>query len=276
MMAQIIDRQRLKAETRELLSSAQVSPKAMTALYLLISLAISFVADLASLAGGPLSIFASILSNLLDMVLVTGFVLYCMAIRRGERAEYFTLFDGFSFVGKIILLNIVIYLFIFLWSMLFVIPGIIAAYRYRFALLNLYENPGIGVMEALDMSKRQTLGYKGQLLTLDLSYLGWILLASLPLIVVESLMIQEVGADGMLGIYTVAAPETVAFLPTWVWNIITSLWSAVVAVFYMPHYQCTELGYFEIAKSTSGIGEGVSPRQDQGPWGNGPDNLGGY
>ena len=89
-------------------------------------------------------------------------------------------------------------------------------------------------------------------------------------------MIQEVGADGMLGIYTVAAPEAVAFLPTWVWNIITSLWSAVVAVFYMPHYQCTELGYFEIAKSTSGIGEGVSPRQDQGPWGNGPDNLGGY
>ena len=45
--------------------------------------------------------------------------------------------------------------------------GIVAAYRYRFALYNLYENPGIGVMEALDMSKRQTLGYKSQLFTLD-------------------------------------------------------------------------------------------------------------
>ena len=98
----------------------------------------------------------------------------------GRRAEYLTLFDGFSFVGKVILLNIVIYLFTFFWSLLFVIPGIIAAYRYRFALYNLYENPGIGVMEALNMSKQQTLGYKGQLFMLDLSYIGWLLLASLP------------------------------------------------------------------------------------------------
>ena len=52
----------------------------------------------------------------MSMVLAAGFVLYCMAVRRGERAEYLTLFDGFSFVGKVILLNIVIYLFTFLWS----------------------------------------------------------------------------------------------------------------------------------------------------------------
>ena len=105
-------------------------------------------------------------------------MLYCMAIRRGERAEYLTLFDGFSFVGKIILLDIISGFFIVLWSMLFLIPGVIAAYRYSFASFNLYENPGIGVMEALDMSKRQTLGYKSQLFTLDLSYLGWSLLSA--------------------------------------------------------------------------------------------------
>ena len=86
-------------------------------------------------------------------------------------------------MGKVILLNIVIYLFTFFWSLLFVIPGIIAAYRYRFALYNLYENPGIGVMEALNMSKQQTLGYKGQLFMLDLSYIGWLLLASLTSVV---------------------------------------------------------------------------------------------
>ena len=59
----------------------------------------------------------------MSMVLASGFVMYCMAIRRGERAEYLTLFDGFSFVGKVILLNIVIYLFTFFWSLLFVIPA---------------------------------------------------------------------------------------------------------------------------------------------------------
>ena len=276
MMAQIIDRKRLKAEMRELLRSAQVSPRGMAAMYLLLSLSLSTVAGFAGLAGGLLGTFASILSSLIDVVLAAGFVMYCMAIRRGERAEYLTLFDGFSFAGKIILLTIITDLFIILWSTLFFIPGIIAAYRYRFALYNLYENPGLTPMEALDMSKRQTLGYKSQLFLLDLSYVGWVILASLPLLLVESLLFEEMGLDGIYSIYTVAAPETLASLPLWVWDIITGVWSAAVAVFYLPHYRCTELGYFEIAKSTSGVGEGAGPQPDQGPWRNGPDDLGGY
>ena len=63
---------------------------------------------------------------------------------------YESLFDAFPFAGKVILLSIVEGVFIFLWSMLFVIPGIIAAYRYSFAMLNLCENPELGVMEALE------------------------------------------------------------------------------------------------------------------------------
>ena len=59
--------------------------------------------------------------------------------------------------------------------------GIVAAYRYRFAMLNLCENPEIGVMEALNMSKAQTLGFKWQLFVLDLSFLGWQLLCALTL-----------------------------------------------------------------------------------------------
>ena len=164
MMAAIVDRRRLKEETRELLRTAQVSSRGMTALYLGILVVLSLVNSLTSSigSGGILSTFVSILTNLMSAVLAAGFVMYCMAIRQGQRAEYLTLFDGFSFVGKVIGLNILIALFTFLWSLLFVIPGIIASYRYRFALYNLYENPDIGILEALNMSKRQTLGYKGQ------------------------------------------------------------------------------------------------------------------
>lgn len=184
MMAQLIDRKQLKQEMKELLRSAQVSPRGMTCLYLALVLVLNLADSFMGLMNpGLLGTFISILTGLMSMVLASGFVMYCMAIRRGERAEYLTLFDGFSFVGKVILLNIVIYLFTFFWSLLFVIPGIIAAYRYRFALYNLYENPGIGVMEALNMSKQQTLGYKGQLFMLDLSYIGWLLLASLTSVV---------------------------------------------------------------------------------------------
>ena len=167
MMAQLIDRKQLKQQMKDLLRSAQVGARGMTLLYLALVCALNLTDSLTGLVNDGLpAMFVSILTSLLGMVLSAGFVLYCMAVRRGERAEYLTLFDGFSFVGRIILLNIVEYLFIFLWSLLFVIPGIIAAYRYRFALYDLYENPGIGVMEALEMSKQQTLGYKGQLLSL--------------------------------------------------------------------------------------------------------------
>ena len=195
MMAQLIDRKALKAQMKDLLRTAQVSAVGMTALYLALTLALNFADTVVGVsawdplrtAGSSvfLNLFVSILTWMMGMVLGAGFVLYCMAVRRGERAEYITLFDGFSTVGRILGLNIVMSFFIVLWSMLFVIPGIIAAYRYRFALYNLLENPDMGILEALDRSKEQTYGYKGQLFLLDLSYLGWGVLAALPALVIN-------------------------------------------------------------------------------------------
>lgn len=279
MTAELIDRKGMKAEVREMLSGAQVSPRAITALYCGLLLVLNMVSAFAG-DTGFLSTFVTILTSLLNVILGAGFAMYCMAIRRGERAEYITLFDGFSFVGKLIGLTIVTALFIWLWSMLFIIPGIIAAYRYRFAPYNLYENPGIGVMEALEMSKRQTMGYKGQLFALGLSYLGWTLLASLPAIVEVGMLYYGLFSsafDYMNG--TIAAMpadiSTFAVLPAWLWTLIISLWRMAVSLFYLPNYQCVELGYFETAKRTSGVGAGAeTPAIGAGP-GAGPDGLGG-
>ena len=264
MMAQQIDRKHLKQEMKDLLRTAQVSPRGMACLYLGLILVLNLADSFISIMDiGLPGTFVSILTGLMSMVLAAGFVMYCMAIRRGERAEYLTLFDGFSFVGKVILLNIVIYLFTMLWSMLFVIPGLIAAYRYRFALYNLYENPGIGVMEALEMSKRQTLGYKSQLFTLDLSYIGWFLLDSLPSIVQIAYIYMSILQDPMyyladpMRVYAISLP-----LPFALQVLIGCVWPLVVQVFYLPAYQCTELGYFDIAKQTSGIGHGAAKFPD--------------
>ena len=279
MTAELIDRKGMKAEVREMLSGAQVSPRAITALYCGLLLVLNMVSAFAG-DTGFLSTFVTILTSLLNVILGAGFAMYCMAIRRGERAEYITLFDGFSFVGKLIGLTIVTALFIWLWSMLFFFPVFIAAYRYRFAPYNLYESPGIGVMEALEMSKRQTMGYKGQLFALGLSYLGWTLLASLPAIVEVGMLYYGLFSsafDYMNG--TIAAMpadiSTFAVLPAWLWTLIISLWSMAVSLFYLPNYQCVELGYFETAKRTSGVGAGAeTPAIGAGP-GAGPDGLGG-
>ena len=74
------------------------------------------------------------------------------------------------------------------------IPGIVAAYRYRFAMLNLCENPEIGVMEALSMSKAQTLGFKWQLFVLDLSFIGWNILVGLTLGILDIWVAPYIGA----------------------------------------------------------------------------------
>lgn len=175
----------IKAESRSLLRTGSVNPFRMTLFYLLITLVLdtinSGVSYMIDSAGGftVLSFsFVSILVGLVALVLNAGYYCYCFGILRREEMPYESLFDAFPFAGKVILLSIVEGVFIFLWSMLFVIPGIIAAYRYSFAMLNLCENPELGVMEALNLSKQQTNGYKMQLFLLQLSFIGWYLLAA--------------------------------------------------------------------------------------------------
>ena len=148
----------IKAESRSLLRTGEVNPFRMTLFYLLITLVLdminSGVSYMIDSAGGftVLSFsFVSILVGLVALVLNAGYYCYCFGILRREEMPYESLFDAFPFAGKVILLSIVEGVFIFLWSMLFVIPGIIAAYRYSFAMLNLCENPKLGVMEALKL-----------------------------------------------------------------------------------------------------------------------------
>lgn len=273
MLAELIDRRAVKEEARQLLRGAQVSPRRFVALYLALILAIDLVDSITGT--GILGIFVMVLAALLGAVLRTGVSLYFMAVRRGERAEYLTLFDGFAMAGKVVVLALLETLFVFLWSMLFMIPGIVALYRYRFALYNLCENPDLSPLEAINMSKRQTLGYKSQLFGLDLSYLGWSILSNLPLFFYNSLVSYSVVLETWSP-YVEAAPlpVDVTVIPLWVWTLLIGLWSLAVSLFYLHVFQATDLAYFETAKRTSGVGQGVSQTP---PWGRDrdPDGLDG-
>lgn len=72
-------------------------------------------------------------------------------------------------------------LWVLLWSLLLIIPGIIKAYSYSMCFYILADNPDIGICEALNESKRITQGYKMDLFILDLSFLGWGILSVLTL-----------------------------------------------------------------------------------------------
>lgn len=102
-------------------------------------------------------------------------------VARGEGAEISDAFYGFSNIGKALGLYFIMNLFIFLWSLLFIIPGIIKSYEYRFAFFVLVDNPEMSIFECLKTSKEITDGNKGQLFLLDLSYIGWYLLSIVTL-----------------------------------------------------------------------------------------------
>ena len=68
---------------------------------------------------------------------------------------------------------------IFLWSLLFIIPGIIKAYEYCMVPYILAENPQISSKRAFELSKQMTKGEKWKIFVLGLSFYGWILLGLL-------------------------------------------------------------------------------------------------
>ena len=215
-----LDTGAIKAESRSLLRTGEVNPFRMTLFYLLITLVLdminSGVSYMIDSAGGftVLSFsFVSILVGLVALVLNAGYYCYCFGILRREEMPYESLFDAFPFAGKVILLSIVEGVFIFLWSMLFVIPGIVAAYRYSFAMLNLCENPEIGVMEALNMSKAQTLGFKWQLFVLDLSFIGWNILVGLTLGILDIWVAPYIAQSNIAFFQEIKKIKGVGFFP---------------------------------------------------------------
>ena len=70
-------------------------------------------------------------------------------------------------------------LFILLWTMLFVVPGIIVRYRYYMTPFILCEHPDMKAREAIKESKRLMKGNKRRLFCLEFSFLGWYALAIL-------------------------------------------------------------------------------------------------
>ena len=72
-------------------------------------------------------------------------------------------------------------LYIFLWSLLFIIPGIIKSYSYSQTFYIKAENPNIPASRAIELSKIMMDGHKGQLFYLHLSFLGWSILSALTL-----------------------------------------------------------------------------------------------
>lgn len=100
--------------------------------------------------------------------------------RTGEAINIGDVFEGFrnDFVGNF-LLGLMTGIFTLLWSLLFIIPGMVKAYSYSMAPYIKVDNPEWGWSQCLNESKEITNGHKMDLFVLDLSFIGWTLVGCL-------------------------------------------------------------------------------------------------
>ena len=106
---------------------------------------------------------------------------YIDLVLYNKKDQVGVLFDRFGIFFKAVGLKIYMGFFVLLWSLLFIIPGIVASYRYSMAPYIMAENPDIGIREAVNMSKQMMAGHKGRLFGLHWSFFGWALLCALTL-----------------------------------------------------------------------------------------------
>ena len=126
------------------------------------------------------SILSTIYMLLVMGPLVLGISMYFLAMFRRHKVETVDAFLGFEHFGKSLGLFLFMYLFVFLWTLLFIIPGIIAAIRYSQAFFILADDPSKGIRQCMNESKAMMKGNKAKFFWLSLSFIGWSLLASLP------------------------------------------------------------------------------------------------
>mgnify|MGYP000000835040 FL=1 len=133
---------------------------------------------------GILAVMMSILSIyalaqfVIGGVVELGMCAYFSKRALGENADIKDEFAYFQYFGKALGLRIVTSIFIFLWTMLFIIPGFIATYRYAMAPYIMAEHPEMGIMEAIEESKQMMDGNKWSLFCLDFSFIGWMILSA--------------------------------------------------------------------------------------------------
>lgn len=119
--------------------------------------------------------FAIFVSN----IVTVGANGWMMRYWRGETPAVGDLFAGFRMYRPVLGAMFLRELLTFLWSLLFVVPGIIKGLAYSMVPYIIYENPHLTASQALKISEKMTDGAKGDLFVLKLSFIGWNILSAI-------------------------------------------------------------------------------------------------
>ena len=160
----------LMAQARESLKGKWGIAIATVLVYILILSTIQFIPFVGQFA-----------ALLIEGPLELGMTLFALSIARRQEGKLEQLFQGFNNFGTSVAAYLLMFLYIILWMLLLIVPGIIAAFSYSMTYFIISDDPKIKATEAIKKSKQMMNGYKAKLFFLHLRFIGWFLLSILTL-----------------------------------------------------------------------------------------------
>lgn len=148
----------LMAQARETLAGKWGLAVGATFVYLVVSTLASIVPFGSLLVAGPL---------------LLGLTYFFLMISRSKIPTIADIFYGFNHFVTALCTMLCALVFVILWSLLLIVPGIIAALSYSQIFYILADDSSLGALEAIKKSKKLMEGNKWKLLTLSLRFLGW-------------------------------------------------------------------------------------------------------
>jgi uncharacterized membrane protein len=126
-------------------------------------------------------VFGSLGSIIISGPLSLGMALIFLRLVRGESIDIAMMFKGFEDFLRSFVSGLLVAIFTFLWTLLLIVPGIIAGLSYSMTFFILNDDPQITPSEAIRKSKEMMNGHKMNLFMLQLSFLGWFILGMLSM-----------------------------------------------------------------------------------------------
>ena len=142
-------------------------------IYIIITSALQGVSEVFPLAG--------LISLILSGPIALGISIFSLNIAGDNDLKAEQLFEGFKNFGTSVVAYLMMVIFILLWSILLIIPGIIAALSYSMTFFIIAEDSSIDAVEALKKSKEMMDGHKWKYFCLSLRFIGWALICILTL-----------------------------------------------------------------------------------------------
>jgi uncharacterized membrane protein len=129
---------------------------------------------ISSLIVGATTFASLLLSGPLAIGLAT-IILRMIRLRKSD--DISLLFSGFNDFSRSLVMGLLYALKIFLWSLLFIIPGIVRSYSLAMSSHIAFDRPELSASEILVASTNMMRGHRWRLFCLNLSFIGWFILS---------------------------------------------------------------------------------------------------